>query len=232
MLKAVIFDVDGTLAETEEWHRRAFNLAFVKSGLAWHWDEKLYAGLLKVTGGKERISHYIMTSGSAALDAAAIAQLHAEKNQTYAEFVALGMMRLRPGIADIIEQARAASLTLAIATTTSMVNVEALLGNSIGAHWKTYFAAVITGEMVAAKKPAPDAYLQALDALGCRAGEAVAIEDSRNGLLAARAAGLRTICLRSQYCAADNLSEAVRIFEDGETLTLSDILALAGEPEN
>ncbi len=196
-LRALIFDVDGTLAETEEWHREAFNAAFAAAGLGWAWDQDLYARLLEVTGGKERIAHFQEVAGiSPPLGAAEIAALHADKTARYAARVAAGGLALRPGVRRLLDEAHAAGLRLAIATTTSRANVDALL--TACAPLPT-FDVIAAGDEVAAKKPAPDIYEAALERLGLPADECVAIEDTLNGLRSAAGAGLRCVITMSTY---------------------------------
>lgn len=232
MLKALIFDVDGTLAETEEYHRRAFNRTFFEAGLDWYWDEALYRDLLKVTGGKERIAHFIAQHAPEARDAAPpfephllAPRLHARKTEIYLDFMEEDGIPLRPGMAELIAEAVAAGLVLAIATTTNLPNVEGLLSKAIGADWRKIFPVVIAGDMVALKKPAPDVYLGALDALGLPATACLALEDSANGVASARAAGLQVIGLRSAYLPFDDLTGALEIFPVNQTPNLARITA-------
>jgi HAD superfamily hydrolase (TIGR01509 family) len=214
MIKAVIFDVDGTLAETEEAHRIAFNRAFGEAGLDWDWDRELYRKLLKVTGGKERIAHFLETSGAQAMAPEQIAALHKAKTYFYTRMADSGDIALRPGILDCFEVLREKNVRLAIATTTSLPNIEALLSSALGPDWRTRFDAVAAGDMVARKKPAPDVYELALSQLGLPAADCVAVEDSRNGVLSATSAGLRVIAVRSVYCADDDLGGANVALED------------------
>lgn len=195
-LRAIIFDVDGTLAETEELHRRAFNETFAAAGLPWHWDRGDYRRLLKTTGGKERIAAFAAQTGGRAPD---IPALHRDKTARYAALMAEGAVSLRPGIADLIADARAEGLRIAIATTTSRPNVDALIRAAMGADTDAIFDAVAAGDEVAAKKPAPDVYLLALHRLNLTAPEAVALEDSLNGVRSAHAAGLRCVVAPSVY---------------------------------
>ena len=227
MIKAVIFDVDGTLAETEEVHRIAFNRAFADAGLGWDWDRALYRKLLKVTGGKERIAHFLELSGAAPFPADAIAALHKAKTAVYTGMAERGEIALRPGVADFLDVLRQRGIKLAIATTTSLPNIEALLSCALGAGWRELFCAVAAGDMVARKKPAPDVYDLALRLLDLSAGDCVAVEDSRNGVLSARAAGLRVIAVRSAYCADDDVGGADAVLEDCRGLGL-DVFARLG----
>jgi HAD superfamily hydrolase (TIGR01509 family) len=211
---ALIFDVDGTLAETEELHRQAFNATFADHALPWHWDEALYRRLLDVTGGKERIAHFL-TSGPEGAERAAdrIAELHRAKTARYTAMVAAGTA-LRPGVARLIREAKAAGVKLGIATTTSLPNVEALLQSSLGPDAMALFDAVGAGDVVPAKKPAPDIYLHVLDALRLPAADCVAFEDSTNGVRAARAAGLPTIVTPGIYTEGDDFPGALAVLSD------------------
>nr|WP_294543540.1 HAD-IA family hydrolase [uncultured Rhodopila sp.] len=196
-LTALIFDVDGTLAETEELHREAFNEAFAAAGLDWHWDPALYGELLEVSGGKERIAHYQRRAGIAApLDVAQVAALHAGKTARYTARVQAGGLPMRPGIRRLLAEAKQAGLRLAIATTTSRPNVEALLA---AAAPLPAFDVIAAGDEVPAKKPAPDVYLLALQLLGLPASACLAFEDTVNGLVSATAAGLRCVVTVSAY---------------------------------
>lgn len=212
-LRAVIFDVDGTLAETEELHRRAFNDCFAAQGLDWHWDQHRYRELLRVTGGKERIARDLADRG---IDPAAhdIPALHRAKTAHYTALMACGEIALRPGIAALIASARAGGLRLAIATTTSRPNIDALVRATMGRDAAEVFDVIAAGDEVAAKKPAPDVYLLALERLGIPASDAVALEDSLNGLLSARAAGLRCVVSPATYTLGDAFPDDCPIVED------------------
>ncbi len=231
-LRALIFDVDGTLAETEEGHREAFNAVFADYGLPWVWDRELYRELLRVTGGKERILHYARTRDPERLaeTAARMAAVHEAKNARYAQWVRASGGALRPGVRRLIEEARASGLRLAIATTTSRANVEALLGAAFGGN--VVFDVMVCGEDVHRKKPDPEVYAVALRRLELPAEACLAFEDSRNGLLAARAAGLRTVLTPSAYSAGEDVSEAWVVARDldhsadGASLTIEGIAAL------
>ncbi|MDE2468654.1 MAG: HAD family hydrolase [Bradyrhizobium sp.] len=225
--RGLIFDVDGTMAETEELHRRAFNESFVHFGLDWLWDQDLYRKLLLVTGGKERISHFQRQHADegAGLDGNQVAELHRFKTARYAELVAAGSCPLRPGVAEIISSARSNGQAVAIATTTSRGNVDALLTPVLGSKWQELFNAIVAGDEVAKKKPAPDVYLSVLAALDFPASSCLAFEDSRNGLLAAQSAGIPVVISRSMYfgdetfdgalCVVQELSELEAILSQG-----------------
>jgi beta-phosphoglucomutase-like phosphatase (HAD superfamily) len=212
MLKALIFDVDGTLADTEEAHRCAFNESFAGHGLDWHWDKPLYAELLLTTGGKERIAAYVskldLPAPRRAEIHAQIPALHAAKTKRYMQIIESGGIPLRDGVERLLHEARAAGVALGIATTTSMPNIVALLETTLGADALTWFQAISAGDDVPNKKPAPDVYLDVLRKLAARAGDCVALEDSANGLRAAKAAGLFTIITPSYWTRAEDFSAA------------------------
>jgi HAD superfamily hydrolase (TIGR01509 family) len=221
-LQALIFDVDGTLAETEDLHRRAFNEAFVAAGLPWSWDQPLYGRLLEVTGGKERIRHYIDAyAATPALNTATIAALHADKTTRYAAMIEQGDIALRPGIAAILGAASGQGIRLAIATTTSRPNVDALLRATLQ---KNPFEVIAAGDEVRAKKPAPDIYTLALARLGLDARNCVAIEDTLNGLRSAQSAGLACIVTPSVYGGTGPFPGALKIVEPG-ALAIASIAA-------
>ncbi len=214
-LKALIFDVDGTLAETEELHRRAFNQSFAEAGLDWAWDRALYGRLLEVTGGKERIRYFIDAFGGAPdPTASGIAALHAAKTRIYADLVAAGALTLRPGVARLLGEARMAGLRLAIATTTTPANVEALLTATLGPEGIGWFDVIAAGDAVPAKKPAPDIYRLALRRLGLDRAECVAFEDTENGARSAIGAGIPTIVTISAYGGPGPFPGAIAVVRD------------------
>ena len=214
--KALIFDVDGTLAETEETHRQAFNETFVHFKLPWEWDVALYGELLKVTGGKERMRHFAdaYQPRGAVITGDEIAQMHRFKTERFAQLVEGSQCPLRPGIRSLIEGAQSRAQLLAIATTTSRSNVEALLDSAFGPQAVSMFNVIVAGDEVVAKKPAPDVYLEVLKMLDLAGAECVAIEDSRNGLVSAMAAGIPVLITHSLYSRRDNFTGALAVLED------------------
>ncbi|MGY8634192.1 HAD family hydrolase [Bradyrhizobium sp. 14AA] len=212
---ALIFDVDGTLAETEELHRQAFNQAFARHGLDWQWNRAVYKDLLRVTGGKERMRAYHGRLGRAPpLPDEDIAALHRIKTAHYAELVETGCCPLRPGVAELLAAARARGQRLAIATTTSHGNIDALLSQALGKHWAADFEVIVAGDDVRHKKPAPDVYLETLARLKLDASDCVAIEDSSNGLIAASRAGIPVLITRSMFFGDDDFAAARFVLGD------------------
>lgn len=214
MLKALIFDVDGTLAETEELHRESFNAAFRDTGLDWTWDRESYTALLTTTGGKERIARFVSEQRLPHLGAAEVRTLHLAKNEKYAEALVQRGLTLRPGMAQLITEAKHRGLKLGIATTTSTSNLVALLACCFGENGGHIFDATVCSEDVNRKKPDPQVYQVCLERLGARPSEAIAFEDSGVGLAAALAAGLRTIITPGAYTKNDNFAGASAILDD------------------
>lgn len=219
MLKALLFDVDGTLADTErDGHRVAFNAAFREFGLDWDWDVELYGKLLAVTGGKERMRYYIDNFRPDYVKPAdfddLVVELHKNKTKHYTQMLAEGRIPLRPGVRRLLEEARAAGLALGVATTTTPENVTALLRHSLAPDSVDWFAVIAAGDIVPAKKPAPDIYVWALEKLGLKPEECVAFEDSRNGIRSSRGAGLRTIVTVNDYTRGEEFDGAVAVLTD------------------
>lgn len=211
-LDALIFDVDGTLADTEELHRQAFNEAFFACGVDWRWGPALYAELLQITGGKERIANYISRQQVPAAERGRllrlIPQMHAAKTRLYQELVAEGHLRPRAGVLRLMMEARSAGLQLAIASTTAPMNVESLLLSSFGRHALDWFRVIVTGDVVSRKKPAPDIYNLALERLALGPRRAIAFEDSAIGVRSAKAAGLFTVATPSLWTIGQDFSDA------------------------
>jgi len=233
MNKAIIFDVDGTLSETEETHRKAFNRAFLNAGLSWNWDRDLYSRLLGVTGGKERIRHYL---GNHDVDGAPsddidefVRSIHKDKTAIYTDMVTNGEVSLRPGIKELIIDAKANGFRLAIATTTTPANVDALLSATLDIESRNFFEVICAGDSVVNKKPAPDVFIQALKELDLPVEKCVALEDSRNGLLSAHGAGIATVVTPGIYTDSQQFDEAALVIENLSTSDFPRIYALISD---
>ena len=221
-IKAIIFDVDGTLADTENGHRQSFNKAFAENGLDWNWDVELYEKLLEVTGGKERIRYFVERflpgfSKPADYDGF-VKHLHAAKTRYYNAMLRAGQIPFRPGIRKLIDAARQRGIRLAIATTTSPENVTTLLQQGLGAEGEHLFDAIGCGDIVPHKKPAPDIYVWVLEKMGLSAADCVALEDSENGLHASLAAGIRTFVTPNRYTRNQNFAGAAAVLDESDDL--------------
>lgn len=233
MTRALVFDCDGVLADTErDGHLPAFNAAFEHFGLPVRWSEADYAEVLRIGGGKERLASlltpdFVRRAGlpsDSEGQRAAVAEWHAEKTRRYTAMVRSGAMPGRPGIARIVHEAHAAGWLLAVASTSAEASVRAVLEHAVGAAaaWFRVFA----GDVVPHKKPAPDVYLLALRELGVTAEDTTVVEDSANGLRAAIAAGLTTVVTVSSYTAAEDFTGAALVVDSlGDPDTPSHVLA-------
>lgn len=219
-LKAILFDVDGTLAETEEGHRAAWNAVFAAHGYDWSWSFEKYRELLQVTGGRERLKVF----AGDALDDAQVRELHLAKNARYREAMAAGEIALRPGIRELIDTARKRGVTLGIATTTSRGNVDALIEGTLGLDAMGWFSVIACAEDAPSKKPDPQVYHFALDRLGIEGPEAIAIEDSRNGIVAACKAHIPVVVTPSLYMGQDDHSGADLVLDDLSAMSADELL--------
>ncbi len=222
-LKALIFDVDGTLAETEELHRRAFNETFADAGMDWYWTTEDYRELLKTTGGKERMRRHRVDIRAEGPSDTEIAQLHLRKTARYADLTNQGHVALRGGVPELIADARKKGLKVAVATTTNRPNVDALCQACWGQPAEKVFDVIAAGDEVKSKKPAPDVYLLALEQLGLRAEECVAFEDSFNGLTSARAARIQCVITPSIYTEHERFDGAAMVLRDLKNFSLSEL---------
>ncbi|MEE9386973.1 MAG: HAD-IA family hydrolase [Paracoccaceae bacterium] len=211
-LKAIIFDVDGTLSETEEAHRTAFNQTFVEFGLDWVWSQELYGELLKTTGGKERMTAFLTSRGDA-VDPAKIAEIHKRKTAVYGEIIASGAATLRPGIADLITDAARHGIAVAVATTTNRPNVDRLTESCFGRPADQVFQVIAAGDEVQNKKPASDVFDLAVRRLNLDPSDCVGLEDSRNGLLSCTGARVPCIVSPGVYTLGSDFSEAAAVID-------------------
>lgn len=215
-LRGLIFDVDGTLANTErDGHRAAFNSAFAEAGLDWNWSVDFYGQLLKIAGGKERVKYYLRQyqpefKPQKNIDDF-VAYIHQLKTNHYLKLLRSGTIKLRPGVERLIAEARQENIRLAIATTTAFPNVVALLEKYLDLDW---FEVIAAGDIVAAKKPAPDIYNYVLDKMKLPAKNFLVLEDSDNGLISARKAGLKTIVTVNNYTTNQDFSRAILVVSD------------------
>jgi HAD superfamily hydrolase (TIGR01509 family) len=230
-LKCIIFDVDGTMADTErDGHRVAFNLAFKEKKLDWYWDEKLYGKLLKVTGGKERIKYYqtdflhekLLTDDE-------IKDMHACKTKHYVQLLEAGKIPLRQGVKRLIKQAKDENIRLAISTTTTPINVSTLLKSTLGNDAEQLFDVIAAGDIIPNKKPAPDIYYYALINLGLKPTECIAIEDSAAGLASSVNAGIKTIITTNSYTENQDFSKAEVIYPNFNQINIQSLNQLIGQ---
>lgn len=217
-LKALLFDVDGTLADTErDGHRVAFNKAFREAGLDWNWTVELYADLLTVTGGKERIRYFLekylpaYTPEEGITDFAA--RMHKRKTHFYLQMLQDGEIPLRNGVERLLNEARAAGLRLGIATTTTPENVTYLLKATLGEESIGWFECIAAGDIVPAKKPAPDIYLYAMEMMNLKPEDCLAFEDSDNGIRSSIAASLKTVVTVNDYTRDHDFSKAALVLD-------------------
>jgi HAD superfamily hydrolase (TIGR01509 family) len=210
--KALIFDCDGVLADTErDGHRVAFNKAFTARGLAIDWDVELYGKLLEVSGGKERMKHYFDQYGwpDDVLDRdALIKELHKLKTDFFMQIIASGELPLRPGVARVVDEAIAANMMLAVCSTSAERAVNLVVEKLLGPPRKACFSAILAGDVVSKKKPDPEIYNLASQRLKLKPDECVVVEDNRNGLLAAKAAGMHCIVTTNGYSENEDFTEA------------------------
>ena len=235
-LQAIIFDVDGTLAETEDVHRRAFNRAFAEFGHDWTWDVPRYKDLLKVTGGKNRIRLYLEESHPNDLARPDlddhIAQLHQRKTALYAEIMADGGagggVELKPGVENLIRSAHDAGMLIAIATTTTPGNITALFRATMGEAVLDWFAVIGHHDNAPTLKPDPEVYHLVLAKLGLAPEACLAIEDSGNGIRAAHAAGIPCLVVKSEFTKTGDTTGTLGVLDTLAGVGLADLAALHG----
>lgn len=235
-MKALLFDCDGVIADTErDGHRVAFNRAFTEAGLAVDWDVPRYGQLLRVAGGKERLRHFFDTHGWPVPESDRdwlIARLHALKTEQFRRIVAAGELPARPGVGRIVDEADAAGIRLAVCSTSHEKAVTSVVEHALGSRRYIKFSGIYAGDVVPAKKPAPDIYLLAARKLGLAPADCLVIEDSRNGLLAAQRAGMPCLVTTSSYTRDEDFAGAARVVPElgdppGAHLTLDQLRTFA-----
>jgi HAD superfamily hydrolase (TIGR01509 family) len=211
-MKALIFDCDGVIVDTEkDGHRVACNRAFRKMGYDYNWDVALYKKLLKVAGGKERMKHYFNQERwpvDVGNRDTFIKELHKLKTDLYMKIIESGELPLRPGIARLIDEAIAAGVLLAVCSTSNERSVNLVVEKMLGLDRKKHFKAILAGDVVSKKKPDPEIYNLAIQRLGIIPGECFVVEDSRNGFLAAKAAGIPCIITTNEYTVNEDFTGA------------------------
>lgn len=217
-LQGILFDVDGTLADTEEFHRQAFNEAFTEFGLDWNWSREEYTDLLAISGGRERIRAYAETHLLPKLRPAALRELalrvHTRKSAIYRDKLCNGHIGLRPGVQRLLDNARTSGVHCAIATSTSTFNVETLMQHALDRPIAEYFEAVVTSDIVVDKKPSPAVYQYAMAELGLSPDLCIAIEDTASGNRAARAAGLKSVITTHRFTRHHDFSGASLVLDE------------------
>ena len=235
-MKALIFDCDGVLVDTErDGHRVAFNRAFAAAGIDAEWDVGLYGELLKIAGGKERMTHHFNQVGwpSGKTAETLIPDLHKKKTAIFTELIAEGSLPLRPGVSRIVDEARAAGVRLGVCTTSDPKAIDGVL-DLFGSERKKWFEIVLAGDIVKKKKPDPEIYNLAKQKLGLEGRDCVVVEDSRNGLLASLGAGMPTLITTSTYTKDEDFKGAARVVPElGDApkvlVTLKDLQAIGGQ---
>lgn len=223
MMKALIFDCDGVLVDTErDGHRVAFNRAFAKMGYNIEWDVELYGELLKISGGKERMIHYFNQEGwpqGVSDKDSLIANLHKVKTDTFMEIIESGELELRPGVARLVDEAIADdNILLAICSTSNERSVNLIADKLLGPERKEKVSAILAGDVVSKKKPDPEIYNLAMGRLRVKPDECIVVEDSRNGLLSAKTAGMKCVITTNGYTEKEDFSEAdLVVSELGDT---------------
>ncbi|MFO1160320.1 MAG: HAD-IA family hydrolase [Reyranellaceae bacterium] len=229
-LRALLFDVDGTIADTEELHRLCYNQAFLRSGIDWHWDRALYAELLRVSGGQDRLHAYLRRAVPEPAEhnrlRALIPFIHKTKTEEYARRLEEGQIHIRPGVLRLMEEATMAGLSIGCVSSSDWDNVGTLMTKVLRRAPAISIAARVGGEMVAHRKPAPDMYQLLVRMLRVSPEACIAFEDSPNGVAAARAAGVSVVATPSQWTIDQDLSAAQLVLPSLEGVGLQTLQKL------
>jgi len=218
-IKGIIFDVDGTIADTEDIHRQAFNKAFSKFDLNWHWSKEKYHELLFISGGKERITRCLAEDNATKKNTGFIEELHKCKSEYYRSILLSSDISLRPGVKRLITEAKEKNIKIGIATNSSTENLQVLIKKTFKVEPEKLFNTIVTNNIIIDKKPSPEVYYRALKNLELSANKCIAVEDTANGNASAIRAGLRTVITTHAYTADNDF--------DGASLVLNNL----GEPE-
>jgi HAD superfamily hydrolase (TIGR01509 family) len=210
-IKAIFFDQDGVIVDTErDGHRVAFNRAFESFGFNVRWDERKYHEMLQIGGGKERMRHQLDNGGFGKAippdqEDALIAQLHQHKTDIFIQMIERKQLPLRPGVHRLMREALREKLVLGVCTTSAEKAAQAIVRNLLG---DIHFDFVLAGDVVKQKKPDPEIYLLALERTGLQPEQCIVIEDSSNGVQAAKAAGMNVVATMNDYTRQEDLSLA------------------------
>jgi len=237
-LKALLFDVDGTIADTEELHRMSYNQAFLRSNIDWHWDASLYADLLSVSGGLNRLAAYLERLDLPPEEKARLRQLiphiHQTKTEEYSLRLEEGQIQLRPGAVRLIEEATAAGIKVGCASSSAWSNVGMLLAKAFRRSSSMQIDAIVGIDMVPRSKPAPDIYQLLMSMLRVSPQACIAIEDSENGVAAARAAGARVVATPTRWTIGQDFSGADLVLsslgDESARLEPQDAARISGAP--
>lgn len=217
-LKALIFDLDGTIAETEEAHREAFNRAFAQEGVPWRWDARTWSGLLEIAGGRNRLTAWLAANRPELLKGEQapllLDRLHGAKDRLYREILEAGEIPLRPGIRALVAEARAARLRIALATTSRRAIARRVLERCLDPLAPEWFHAFLGHEDATYRKPHPDIYRRAAARLRLQPEECLAIEDSAIGVASAVGAGVPVLVTVTPYSEGHDFGGAVAVLSD------------------
>ena len=229
-LKAVIFGAIGTIAETSDLQRQAFNAAFTAAGLDWNWNAQTYHDLLKINGGQNRLKAYRdADSARSGVSDTAIAALHTAKTKHYVAILENTPLRPRAGVVELIKACRNEQIEVAFCTSTSIENVEGIGAALSGLLPFDQFTTIVTRDKIDRPKPAPDAYVYCLQQLGLTADEVIAIEDTPASITAAKTAGIMTIATPGETTSDQDFAAADEIVPNLSGMTVDRLSALLQE---